>query len=89
MQVVRCGDFYTPYTFTRTPYTFTRTPYTFTNPSVLLKIQKEEFVRLVKLGVPMAIKSAAIMFSKLFVNAYINAYGVAVAGFAFAGLLVG
>lgn len=47
-----------------------------------LKIQKEEFVRLVKLGVPMAIKSAAIMFSKLFVNAYINAYGVAVAGFA-------
>ena len=47
-----------------------------------VKIQTEEFVRLVKLGVPMAIKSAAIMFSKLFVNAYINAYGVAVAGFA-------
>lgn len=47
-----------------------------------VKIQREEFARLLKLGIPMAIKSAAIMFSKLFVNAYINAYGVAVAGFA-------
>lgn len=45
-------------------------------------VRKEECVRLIKLGIPMAIKSAAIQFSKLFVNAYINAYGVAVAGFA-------
>lgn len=31
---------------------------------------------LLKLGVPMAIKSAAITFSKLFVDAWINSYGV-------------
>lgn len=37
---------------------------------------------LVKLGLPMAIKFAAIRFSKLFVNAFINAYGVVVAAFA-------
>ena len=37
---------------------------------------------LVKLGIPMAIKSAAIHFSKLFVNSWINSYGVAVSAFA-------
>jgi len=37
---------------------------------------------LVKLGVPMAIKSAAIHFSKLFVNSWINSYGVAISAFA-------
>lgn len=36
---------------------------------------------LVKLGVPMAIKSASIQFSKLFVNSWINGYGVAVSAF--------
>jgi Na+-driven multidrug efflux pump len=36
---------------------------------------------LVKLGVPMAIKTASIQVSKLFVNAYINGYGVAVSAF--------
>ena len=46
-----------------------------------VKIQKDEFFRLIKLGIPMAIKGAAIQFSKLFVNAYINSYGVAVSGF--------
>jgi putative MATE family efflux protein len=37
---------------------------------------------LVKLGIPMAIKSAAIHFSKLFVNSWINSYGVAVSAMA-------
>ena len=37
---------------------------------------------LVKLGTPMAIKSAAIHFSKLFVNSWINSCGVAVSAFA-------
>ena len=37
---------------------------------------------LLKLGIPMAIKSASIYFSKLFVNSFINSYGVAVSAFA-------
>ncbi|MBR5479490.1 MAG: MATE family efflux transporter, partial [Clostridia bacterium] len=37
---------------------------------------------LAKLGIPMAIKSAAIHFSKLFVNSWINSYGVAVSALA-------
>jgi len=36
---------------------------------------------LIKLGAPMAIKSASIQFSKLFVNSWINSYGVAVSAF--------
>ncbi len=34
------------------------------------------------LGIPMAIKSAAVHISKLFVNSFINAYGVTVSAFA-------
>ena len=37
--------------------------------------------RLVRLGIPMAIKSAAVQMSKLFVNSWINSYGVAVSAF--------
>ena len=37
---------------------------------------------LVKLGIPMAIKTASIHLSKLFVNSYVNSYGVAVSAFA-------
>lgn len=37
---------------------------------------------LVKLGTPMAIKTASIQISKLFVNSWINSYGVAVSAFA-------
>ena len=37
---------------------------------------------LVKLGLPMAIKSASIQISKLFVNSFINSYGIAVSAFA-------
>ena len=50
-----------------------------------LHLDKEMLSKLTKLGVPMAIKSAAIQFSKLFVNSWINSYGVivsAVAGIA-------
>ena len=39
-------------------------------------------VELVRLGVPMAIKSASIQISKLFVNSWINSYGIAVSAFA-------
>lgn len=38
--------------------------------------------RFVKLGLPMAIKGASIQTSKLFVNSWINSYGVAVSAFA-------
>ena len=47
-----------------------------------IKWDKELLSDLLKLGTPMAIKSAAIMFSKLFVNSWINSYGVAVSAFA-------
>lgn len=43
---------------------------------------KEMLGSLLKLGTPMAIKSASIYFSKLFVNSWINSYGVAVSAFA-------
>lgn len=43
---------------------------------------KEMLLDLVKLGVPMAIKTASIQVSKLFVNAWINGYGVAISAFA-------
>lgn len=54
------------------------------------KICKADFVKwdfellgsLTKLGIPMAIKSAAIHFSKLFVNSWINSYGVVVSALA-------
>ena len=50
--------------------------------SDFLHPQKEYLASLTKLGVPMAIKSAAIHFSKLFVNSWINSYGVAVSAMA-------
>lgn len=37
---------------------------------------------LLGLGIPIAIKLASVQFSKLFVNSYINGYGVAVSAFA-------
>jgi len=43
---------------------------------------KDMLLDLVKLGTPMAIKMASIQFSKLFVNSWINSYGVAVSAFA-------
>jgi putative MATE family efflux protein len=55
-----------------------------------LNIKAKDFVKwdgemlsdLVKLGTPMAIKTASIQVSKLFVNSWINSYGVAVSAFA-------
>ena len=47
-----------------------------------LQPKKEMLVALLKLGVPMAIKMASVQFSKLFVNSFINGYGVAVSAFA-------
>ena len=42
------------------------------------RIDGKELSILIKLGVPFAIRSAAVMFSKLFVNAWINSYGVTI-----------
>lgn len=55
-----------------------------------LDIRMKDFIRwdkemlgsLVKLGAPMAIKSASVQVSKLFVNSWINSYGVEVSAFA-------
>ena len=43
---------------------------------------RDMFTSLLKLGLPMAIKSASIQVSKLFVNSFINSFGVAVSAFA-------
>ncbi|MBE6877785.1 MAG: MATE family efflux transporter [Ruminococcaceae bacterium] len=48
----------------------------------LMRPDKNMFASLVKLGLPMAIKSASIQVSKLFVNSFINSFGVAVSAFA-------
>ena len=47
-----------------------------------IHIDKVMFMNLFKLGLPMAIKSASIHISKLFVNSFINSFGVAVSAFA-------
>ena len=52
------------------------------NISDFITPDKDLLSRLLKLGLPMAIKSASIHFSKLFVNSWINSYGVAVSAFA-------
>jgi putative MATE family efflux protein len=38
--------------------------------------------KLLKLGIPMALKSMSVQVSKLFVNSFVNSYGVAVSAFA-------
>lgn len=45
------------------------------------KWDKGMLLDLIKLGTPMAIKFAAVMVSKLFVNGWVNGYGVAVSAF--------
>lgn len=42
------------------------------------RIHRDVLAPLVSLGIPMAIQSAAINFSKMFVNSWINSYGVVV-----------
>ncbi len=43
---------------------------------------REMLTAFVKLGTPMAIKFASVQISKLFVNSFINSYGIAVSAFA-------
>ena len=52
------------------------------SPGHFIRWDGDMLLSLVKLGVPMAIKSASIQVSKLFVNSFINSYGVAVSAFA-------
>lgn len=47
-----------------------------------IRWDKTMLLDLLRLGTPMAIKSASIQVSKLFVNSWINSYGVAVSAFA-------
>jgi len=47
-----------------------------------IRWDREMLGALLKLGTPMAIKTASIQVSKLFVNSWINSYGVAVSAFA-------
>jgi putative MATE family efflux protein len=49
--------------------------------SHFVKWDRELLGNLVGLGVPMAIKTCSIQVSKLFVNAFVNGYGVAVSAF--------
>ena len=49
---------------------------------IFFKWSREMLSSLIKLGVPMAIKLAAVQISKLFVNSWINSYGVTVSAFA-------
>lgn len=51
-------------------------------PVNFIKWNKEMLLSLIKLGTPMAIKTASIQISKLFVNSWINSYGIAVSAFA-------
>lgn len=47
-----------------------------------LRIDTQMLLSLVRLGIPMAIKNASIQFSKLFVNSWVNSYGVVVSALA-------
>lgn len=46
------------------------------------RIDSKMLGTLIRLGVPMATKSAAVQFSKLFVNSWINSYGIVVSAVA-------
>lgn len=50
--------------------------------SDFIRWNKQMLSELLKLGIPMAIKTASIQISKLYVNSWINSYGVAVSAFA-------
>lgn len=51
-------------------------------PASFIKWDKQMLSSLVKLGTPMAIKTASIQISKLFVNSWVNSYSVEVSAFA-------
>ncbi len=48
----------------------------------IIYINPQMLLSLVRLGIPMAIKNASIQFSKLFVNSWVNSYGVVVSALA-------
>jgi len=50
--------------------------------SHFIRWNSEMLSELIKLGTPMAIKSASVHLSKLFVNSWVNSYGVAISAFA-------
>ncbi len=52
------------------------------------RIHTRELSVLLKLGVPMAIRSGAVLISKMFVNAFVNSYGVTVSAVSGAGYKV-
>ncbi len=49
------------------------------------RIDRGMLATLIKLGVPMALKSTSVAFSKMFVNSYINSFGVTVSAVAGVG----
>lgn len=51
-------------------------------PASFVRWNRQMLGDLLKLGFPMAIKSASVQISKLFVNSWINSYGIAVSAFA-------
>ncbi|MBR2824731.1 MAG: MATE family efflux transporter [Solobacterium sp.] len=55
-----------------------REQFYFTLNQDAFKVDKESLDNLISLGIPMVIQSAAISFSMLFVNSFINMYGVVV-----------
>ncbi|MBQ8878482.1 MAG: MATE family efflux transporter [Lachnospiraceae bacterium] len=52
------------------------------NKADFIHMDKEMLTALIKLGIPMAIKNASVQFTKLFVNSWINSYGMAVSAVA-------
>lgn len=42
------------------------------------RVDRELLVTFIKLGIPMALKNAAVTFSRLFVSSFVNSYGVVV-----------
>jgi len=53
------------------------------------RIHKDVFRPLISLGIPMVIQSAAINFSKMFVHAWINSYGVVISAVSGVGTKLG
>ncbi len=53
------------------------------------RIYKDVFRPLISLGIPMVIQSAAINFSKMFVHAWINSYGVVISAVSGVGTKLG
>lgn len=59
-----------------------RTELGFTFALKMFRMDSHELMPLIKLGIPMAFRSVAIHFSKLFVSAWVNSYGVTISAVA-------